>query len=201
MDLCCDNSPVRFFSCSGAGLLIAVVWALLVGCGGQQVVKPKAIAFEPTIVGCSGPPTKCTSVTAAMLRESREARNHLCPADKPNVLIKANGVLVCVATLPSAGPTGIGLATPSAVQAQGQSAVASFKVGEAVAADSGCLACHRIAEAGNKGPGSGLTHVGSRLSPVAIERALVESRAPMPSFSRLPESERRALVYFLAQLR
>jgi menaquinol-cytochrome c reductase cytochrome b/c subunit len=136
-----------------------------------------------------------------MLHESREARNHLCPPNKPNVLIKANGVLVCVVTLPSAGPTGIGMAIPSAVQAQGQGAVASFKAGEAVTANSGCLACHRIAEAGNKGPGSGLTHVGSRLSPVAIERALVESPAPMPSFNRLTGSERRVLVYFLAQLR
>jgi hypothetical protein len=43
--------------------------------------------------------------------------------------------------------------------------------------------------------------VGSQLSPTAIDRALVDSRTPMPAFSRLPKSERRNLVYFLSQLR
>lgn len=68
-------------------------------------------------------------------------------------------------------------------------------------ANSSCLACHRIGDAGNNGPGSNLTRVGARLVPTAITHALVDSRAPMPSFSRVPEPERRALVYFLAQLR
>jgi mono/diheme cytochrome c family protein len=165
------------------------------------MVKAKAIAFESTITGCSGPLTKCTSANAAMLRESRAAGNHLCPADKPNVLIKANGALVCVATLPSEGPTGLGLATPNVVQAQGQGAVARFKVGEVLVVVSGCLACHRIGEAGNHGPGRDLTRVGSRLPLLRIARALVKSPAPMPSFSRMAESKRRDLAYFLAQLR
>jgi mono/diheme cytochrome c family protein len=181
------------------GLLAVAIWVVvLAGCGEQQLVKPKAIAFEPTIVGCSGRPSECTLGSAVMLRELREAGNRLCPADKPDVLIKADGVLLCVATLPPAGPTAIGLAIPSAVQAQGHGAVADFKAGEAVAARTGCLACHRIADAGNNGPGSDLTHVGSRLPPAVIARALVDSPAPMPSFSRLLGSARRALVYFLA---
>jgi mono/diheme cytochrome c family protein len=185
-----------------AGFLVVGIWTfVLAGCGGQQLVKPKAIAFEPTIVGCSGPPTRCTSANAAMLRESREAHNRRCPADKPNVLIKTNGALVCVATLPPEGPTGFGLAIPSAVYAQGQHSVTTFKAGEIVVANSGCLACHRIGDTGNNGPGSNLTRVGARLVPAAIDRALVDSRAPMPSFSHVPEPERRALVYFLAQLR
>jgi mono/diheme cytochrome c family protein len=183
------------------GLLMVAIWVVvLVGCGGEQLVKPKAIAFEPTIVGCSLP-TECTSANRTMLRESREARNHRCPADKPDVLMKADGALVCVDTLPSARPSAIGLSVPSAVRAHGPSAVADFKAGEAVAARSGCLACHRIADAGNNGPGSDLTYVGSRLTPATIARALVDSSAPMPSFSGLQDSERRALVYFLSQLR
>jgi ubiquinol-cytochrome c reductase cytochrome b subunit/menaquinol-cytochrome c reductase cytochrome b/c subunit len=136
-----------------------------------------------------------------LLRESHEARNHHCPAHKPDVLIKTNGALVCVAILPPAGQTSIGLTTPSVVHAQGQDAVADFKAGEAVVATSGCLACHRIAASGNNGPGSELTHVGSRLPSAAIAHALVDSPVPMPSFSRLPDPKRRALVYFLAQLR
>jgi hypothetical protein len=39
------------------------------------------------------------------------------------------------------------------------------------------------------------------LSSAAINRALVDTRAPMPAFSGLPESERRNLVYFLSRLR
>jgi hypothetical protein len=90
------------------GLLVVAIWTfVLAGCGAQQLVKPKGITFEPTIVGCSGPPTRCMSVNAAMLRESREAHNRRCPEDKPNVLIKIKGALGCVATLPPQGPTGV----------------------------------------------------------------------------------------------
>jgi hypothetical protein len=197
-----DNSRVRASPQLVARVVVVAIGAfVLAGCGATQTVKPKAIAFEPTIIGCSGSPAECTSATATQIRESREASNHLCPRDKPNVLIKADGTLVCVATLPSAGPTGIGVSIPSAVRGGGAGAVADFTAGEAVVARTGCLACHRIAEAGNNGPGPDLTHVGSRLPPKAIERALIASPAPMPSFSRLPQPQRRALVYFLAQLR
>jgi hypothetical protein len=183
-------------------LAAAMGTVLLAGCGGQQSVKPKAIAFEPAIVGRAlGAPAECTSATAALERGYREARNHLCSPDKPTVLVKADGSLRCVAKLPSAGPTIIDMSTPSAVQAHGQRAVAYFKAGETVAARSGCLACHRIGEAGNNGPGANLTHIGARLSPTAIDRALVDSPEPMPSFSHLPEFQRRALVDFLTQLR
>lgn len=197
-----DDSPMRVPPCWATTLVTTAIGAfVLSGCGGTQTVRPKAIAFEPTIIGCSGSPAECTSGNDVLLRESREARNHLCPEDKPDVLIKSNGALVCVATLPSGGPTEIGLSTPSSVRAEGLGAIAYFKAGEAVAARTGCLACHRIAGAGNPGPGSDLTHVGSRLPRAAIERALVDSPAPMPSFSRLPDSQRRALVDFLAVLR
>ena len=92
-----------------AGLMVvAILTFVIAGCGAQRTVKATAIAFEPTIVDCSGAPARCTSGNEALLRESREAGNHRCPADKPNVLMKADGALVCVATLPPAshqGPT------------------------------------------------------------------------------------------------
>jgi mono/diheme cytochrome c family protein len=173
---------------------------LLAGCGGAKEVKPKTIGFEPTIVGCSLP-TECTSANRTMLRESREARKHRCPTDKPDLLMKADGVLLCVAALPSAGPTAIGLSVPSTVRAHGPSAVADFKTGEVVAAQSGCLACHRIADAGNNGPGPELTYVASRLPRAAIARTLVNPIAPMPSFKNLPRAKFKALVAFLSDLR
>ncbi len=178
---------------------VALGVSALPGCATTHSVHPKKIAIEPTIVGCSGSPSDCTSGNALMLRRSREARNHLCPQDRPNVLVKADGTLLCLATLPAARPL-IDISPPSSVRASGTAAVAEFTAGEAVATRTGCLACHQIAEAGNRGPGPALTHVGSRRSAKAIERALVASPAPMPSFSRLPPSQRRALVYFLAHL-
>ena len=68
-------------------------------------------------------------------------------------------------------------------------------------AQTGCLACHRIGETGNKGPGPDLTRVGSTLSSRKIERAILSPTAPMPSFRLLPKAKLRALVTFLSLLR
>jgi mono/diheme cytochrome c family protein len=65
----------------------------------------------------------------------------------------------------------------------------------------GCLACHRIGELGNRGPGSNLTHVGSKLSEREIAQAIVDPRAPMPSFRHLPAQKLHDIVRFLAALR
>lgn len=180
---------------------LAAVCMLLSGCGGAKTVKPEAFYFEPTIVGCSAKSQECGSATARQVRELTEAHNHRCPADKPKILIKADGRFVCVAFFPPGGPPLIGASVPAVVRRGGPGALAEFETGERITARTGCLACHRIAEAGNRGPGAELTDVGSRLQPRAIERALVYSPAPMPSLSRLPSDERRALVYFLSQLR
>src|ERR1700757_4231270 len=42
-----------------------------------------------------------------------------------------------------------------------------FEKGKEVAAQSGCLACHKIGDNGNDGPGPQLTHIGSKLAPGA----------------------------------
>lgn len=78
---------------------------------------------------------------------------------------------------------------------------AQFTLGRTVVAETGCLACHRIAEAGNAGPGPDLTHIGSNRPSAAIERAILNPTSPMPSFRHLPRARRRALVAFLSQLR
>jgi hypothetical protein len=89
-------------SCSVIGFLALVVSIFaLMGCGAQQTVTPKAIAFEPSIESCPVAPEDCTAVKAKLLHESREARNHRCPVGKPDVLIRPGGTLVCVANLSS----------------------------------------------------------------------------------------------------
>lgn len=75
-----------------------------------------------------------------------------------------------------------------------------FYAGRRVAAQSGCLACHRIGEYGNSGPGPDLTHVGSKLTGTQIARALLNPKEPMPSFRHLPKAKFNALVEFLSLL-
>jgi mono/diheme cytochrome c family protein len=73
--------------------------------------------------------------------------------------------------------------------------------GQTVFDQAGCLACHRLDDSGNNGPGQDLTGLGKRLSATAIRRALVNPTAPMPSYRSLPGPDLRALVNYLARLR
>jgi menaquinol-cytochrome c reductase cytochrome b/c subunit len=78
---------------------------------------------------------------------------------------------------------------------------ARYEAGKLVAAQSGCLACHKIGENGNDGPGPELTDIGNKLAAPAILRTLENPTAPMPSFAGLPAEKKTALVDFLAQLK
>jgi hypothetical protein len=99
------------------------------------------------------------------------------------------------------GETAIAVEPPPTVAHGGGTKLSQFYAGRSVTAQSGCLACHRIGEAGNAGPGPDLTGVGSRLPPAGIERTLTNPTAPMPSFRNLPKAKLRALVTFLSLLR
>lgn len=96
------------------------------------------------------------------------------------------------------GVTAIPVEPPPTVSGE---TAAQFNFGRAVVAQTGCLACHRISEVGNAGPGPDLTHIGSTRSSAAIERAILNPAAPMPSFRNLPKAKLRALVTFLLLLR
>jgi menaquinol-cytochrome c reductase cytochrome b/c subunit len=76
-----------------------------------------------------------------------------------------------------------------------------YEAGKLVAAQSGCLACHKIGENGNDGPGPELTEIGNILPQAAIERTLENPTPPMPSYRSLPEEKKAALVAFLGQLK
>jgi menaquinol-cytochrome c reductase cytochrome b/c subunit len=98
-------------------------------------------------------------------------------------------------------PTAIEMATPAAIVQAGGSTLAEYEAGKKVVAQSGCLACHKIGDNGNDGPGPNLTHIGSRLPGQGIARTLVNPTAPMPSFKNLPPKKFAAAVYFLSQLK
>jgi ubiquinol-cytochrome c reductase cytochrome b subunit/menaquinol-cytochrome c reductase cytochrome b/c subunit len=79
----------------------------------------------------------------------------------------------------------------------------TFRAGEVVVGQSGCLACHVIGDNGNNGPGPPLTHIGATLRPAAIASTLRNPTAPMPSFQSLAQQDPQKfnnLVNFLAEL-
>jgi len=96
-------------------------------------------------------------------------------------------------------PTVIELPTPKAIKQAGGSTLAEYEAGKLVVAQTGCLACHKIGDNGNDGPGPNLTHIGSRLPRLGIARTLVNPTAPMPSFKNLPSKKFAAVTFFLSQ--
>ena len=77
---------------------------------------------------------------------------------------------------------------------------AALEPGKEVVAQSGCLACHRLGDNGNNGPGPELTHIGARLPRNAIARSLQVGPGIMPSFSALPPQKFQALTAYIASL-
>ena len=75
-----------------------------------------------------------------------------------------------------------------------------YEGGKQVAAQTGCLACHKIGENGNDGPGPELTEIGNRLPREAIARSLQNPPQGMPNFSGLPPQKFEELTAFLASL-
>jgi menaquinol-cytochrome c reductase cytochrome b/c subunit len=77
---------------------------------------------------------------------------------------------------------------------------ASLEPGKEVVAQSGCLACHKVGENGNDGPGPDLTQIGQRLPREAIIRSLQVGPGIMPSYATLPPQKLNDLADFLASL-
>jgi menaquinol-cytochrome c reductase cytochrome b/c subunit len=98
-------------------------------------------------------------------------------------------------------PNKIDMPTPARIQAAGGETLKAFEAGKLAVAQSGCLACHKIGENGNSGPGPELSQIGARLPRQAIQRTLIQPSAPMPSFEGLPADKFASIVDFLSQLR
>src|SRR4029079_16123846 len=75
-----------------------------------------------------------------------------------------------------------------------------FEAGKEVVAGSGCLACHKIGENGNNGPGPELTHIGARIPRAAIIRSVEIGPGIMPSFRDLPPKKINEMADFLSSL-
>jgi quinol-cytochrome oxidoreductase complex cytochrome b subunit len=75
-----------------------------------------------------------------------------------------------------------------------------YQEGKETVAQTGCLACHKLGDNGNNGPGPDLTHIGSRIPQAAILRSLQIGPGIMPSFNGLPPQKQEAVASFLAYL-
>jgi ubiquinol-cytochrome c reductase cytochrome b subunit/menaquinol-cytochrome c reductase cytochrome b/c subunit len=117
------------------------------------------------------------------------------------VVVAAAMALLTYQGAQAGSPTAIELATPPSVKQAGATALAEFEAGKKVVAQSGCLACHKIGDNGNSGPGPDLTHIASRLKSQGIARTLVNPTAPMPSFKNLPPQKFKSVVAFLSLLK
>ena len=75
-----------------------------------------------------------------------------------------------------------------------------YEAGKEIVAGAGCLACHKIGENGNNGPGPDLTHIAQRVPRAAIVRSVEIGPGIMPSYRDLPPQKLDELANFLASL-
>jgi mono/diheme cytochrome c family protein len=75
-----------------------------------------------------------------------------------------------------------------------------YEAGKEITAQAGCLACHKVGENGNNGPGPELTHIAENVPRAAILRSLEIGPGIMPSFRDLPPKKLNELADFLSSL-
>jgi menaquinol-cytochrome c reductase cytochrome b/c subunit len=165
-----------------------------------RIVKPPSLTPLATI----GVPTICMILLFLLPFYDRGPERR--PERRPIATLTGIAVIGAMAFLTYEGantgsPTAIELATPAAVVKAGGAQLEGYEAGKKVVAQSGCLACHKLGDNGNAGPGPNLTHIASRLPRQAIARTLVNPTAPMPSFKNLPPQKFEAIVDFLSQLK
>jgi quinol-cytochrome oxidoreductase complex cytochrome b subunit len=154
-----------------------------------RVIKPAVLVPVATI----GVPTICMILLFALPFIDRGPERRI--EKRPIALTFGIFVIASMAYLTYLGANA---GSPNSVDMK---VAPQFEAGKLVVAQSGCLACHKIGENGNDGPGPHLTDIGDKLQPAAIRRTLENPTAPMPSFKGLPEEKKTALVNFLASLK
>jgi menaquinol-cytochrome c reductase cytochrome b/c subunit len=154
-----------------------------------RIIKPPDLTPLATI----GIPTVCMILLILLpfIDRSPERR----PERRP---IATTAGIFTIAAMAYLTYLGAAAGSPNEIEYQ---VAPEYEAGKLVAAQSGCLACHKIGENGNDGPGPELTDIGSVLPEAAIARTLENPTPPMPSYRELPEEKKEALVAFLAQLK
>jgi quinol-cytochrome oxidoreductase complex cytochrome b subunit len=153
-----------------------------------RVIKPHQLVPIATI----GIPTLC--LVALLLLPFYDRGPERRPERRP--IATTAGILTIVA-MAYLTLIGANAGSPTSIDLK---VAPQYERGKQVAAQSGCLACHKFKDNGNSGPGPDLTHIGSKLPREAIARTLVNPTAPMPSFKGLSKDKFQELVDFLASL-
>src|SRR3954453_14042470 len=154
-----------------------------------RVIKPAVLVPVATI----GIPTVCLILLIALPFIDRGPERR--PERRPIATLTGIFVICAMGYLTYLGAAA---GSPNSIDMK---VAPQYEAGKLVAAQSGCLACHKIGENGNTGPGPNLTEIGDRLLPAAIRRTLENPTSPMPSYRDLPENKKAALVDFLGQLK
>ena len=154
-----------------------------------RVIKPAVLTPVATI----GIPTACMILLILLPFVDRGPERR--PERRPIATIAGIFTICAMAYLTYLGAVA---GSPNEIEYE---VAEKYEPGKLVVAQSGCLACHKIGENGNGGPGPNLTDIASKLPRAAILRTLENPTAPMPSFAGLPEEKKIAMVDFLAQLR
>jgi len=154
-----------------------------------RVIKPSILTPLATI----GVPTICMILLFGLPFYDRSAERR--PERRP---IATTAGILTIFAMGYLTYLGASAGSPNEIDMQ---VPKELEAGKLVVAQSGCLACHKIGENGNGGPGPELTDIGDKLLPGAILRTLENPTAPMPSFAGLPEEKKTALVAFLSSLR
>jgi len=154
-----------------------------------RVVKPPALTPLATI----GIPTVCLILLLLLPFYDRNPERR--PERRP---IATTAGILTIFAMGYLTYLGASAGSPNEIDMK---VAAQYEPGKLVAAQSGCLACHKIGENGNDGPGPHLTDIGSKLLPGAIQRTLENPTAPMPSYRNLDPEKKQQLVQFLSQLK
>ena len=154
-----------------------------------RVIKPAVLVPLATV----GVPTICMILLFALPFIDRGPERR--PERRP--IATATGIFV-IAAMGYLTYLGAAAGSPNAIDMRVEP---QYEAGKLVTAQAGCLACHKIGENGNDGPGPHLTDIGDKLPKAALRRVLDNPTAPMPSFRGLPEEKKTALVDFLSSLK
>ena len=153
-----------------------------------RVLKPP----WATPIATVGIPTLCMVLLLTLPFFDRNAERRI--ERRPIALTAGILVIIAMAYLTFLGATA---GPPSQIDLK---TTAALEPGKQVVAQSGCLACHRLGDNGNNGPGPELTQIGGRLPRNAIARSLQVGPSIMPSYADLPPAKFQALTAYLASL-
>jgi quinol-cytochrome oxidoreductase complex cytochrome b subunit len=153
-----------------------------------RVIKPPWAVPIATV----GIPTLCMVLLLLLPFYDRNAERR--PERRPIATTAGILVVIAMAYLTFLGATA---GPPSQIDLK---TTAALKPGQEVVAQSGCLACHKLGDNGNNGPGPELTHIGARVPRNAIARSLQVGPGIMPSFAGLPPAKFQALTAYIASL-